>query len=120
MKSKISILVILVFMAGCATVGNQQISSYSITSQIQIGKSTKAEVRSLVGEPTKVNFQENGKEIWEYVYKKAQVKPATFIPYVGLFAGGMTTQGNTLTIMFNDQGIVEKYGTGKIEGESHT
>jgi outer membrane protein assembly factor BamE (lipoprotein component of BamABCDE complex) len=71
-----------------------------------------------VGEPTKVNFQENDKEIWEYVYKKGNVKPASFIPIVGLFAGGANVEGNTLTIMFNKDGVVEKYGTGKTSGES--
>jgi outer membrane protein assembly factor BamE (lipoprotein component of BamABCDE complex) len=112
-------LIAIVFLSSaCATVGNEQISEPEITNQIQIGKSTKADVKALVGEPTKVNFQENGNEIWEYVFKKGQVKPATFIPLVRIFAGGANVEGNTLTIMFNKDGVVEKYGTGKISGES--
>ncbi len=113
--------IIVVFLVGaCATVGNEQISRPETTSQIQIGKSTKADVKALVGEPTKVNYQENGKEIWEYTYKKGSIKPATFIPVVGWFAGGTNVEGNTLTIMFNKDGVVEKFGTGKISGESRT
>ncbi len=117
---KLLTMIICLFFLGCATIGNEQISKSEIISKIEIGKSTKTDMRSLFGEPTKVNFQENGKEIWEYIYKKGQVKPATFIPLVGIFAGGAKIEGNTLTIMFNDKGVVEKYGTGKIEGESHT
>lgn len=120
MKIFAVILAVVLSLSGCATIGNEQISRYETTSKIEIGKSTKADVRALVGEPTKVNFQENGKEIWEYKFSKGHIKPATFIPLVGIFAGGMKVEGNTLTIMFNNAGVVEKYGTGKIEGESHT
>ena len=111
------LLSLLILVSGCASAGNKQITDSSTVSKIEIGKSTKADVKLLVGEPTKVNFKDNGNtEIWEYVYKRGQVRPATFIPVVGWFAGGADVTGSTLTILFNDKGIVQKVGSGKISG----
>jgi len=107
----------LVLMVGCATTGNVQISDPATVSKIEEGKTTKAEVRGLVGEPTKVNFDTSKNEIWEYMYTKASAKPASFIPVVGIFAGGADMSGNTLTILFDKNGVVEKVGSGKTTGE---
>jgi len=107
----------LVLSMGCATVGNVQIADPGTVAKIEEGKSTKADVRALVGEPTKVNFDTNKNEVWEYVLSRASVKPASFIPFVGLFAGGTDMSGNTLTVLFDKNGIVEKAGSGKTTGE---
>jgi outer membrane protein assembly factor BamE (lipoprotein component of BamABCDE complex) len=115
---KISLLIFcLALLAGCATTGNVQISDPATVAKIEPGKTTKAEVRTLVGEPTKVNFDMNKNEVWEYVYTKATAKPATFIPVLNLFAGGADMSGNTLTILFDKNGVVEKVGAGKTTGE---
>jgi len=106
-----------IFISGCTTTGNKQISESGTVAKIEEGKSTKADVKALVGEPTKVNFKDNGNtEEWEYVYKRGQVRPASFIPVVGWFAGGADMTGSTLTILFNNAGIVQKVGSGKISG----
>ncbi len=107
----------LALLIGCATVGNVQISDPGTVSKIEEGKSSKADVRALVGEPTKVNFDTNKNEIWEYIYTKATAKPASFIPVVGIFAGGADMSGNTLTILFDKNGVVERVGSGKTTGE---
>ena len=111
------LLSILFLVSGCASAGNKQISDASTVAKIEEGKSTKADVKALVGEPTKVNYKDNGNtEVWEYVYKRGQVRPATFIPVVGWFAGGADVTGSTLTILFDDKGVVKKVGSGKISG----
>ena len=111
------LLSILIFISGCTTAGNKQISESGTVAKIEEGKSTKADVKALVGEPTKVNFKDNGNtEEWEYVYKRGQVRPASFIPVVGWFAGGADMTGSTLTILFNNAGIVQKVGSGRISG----
>ena len=94
-----------------------QISEPGTVAKIEEGKSTKADVRALVGDPTKVNFDTSKNEIWEYVYTKASAKPASFIPIIGIFAGGADMIGNTLTILFDKNGVVEKVGSGKTTGE---
>jgi outer membrane protein assembly factor BamE (lipoprotein component of BamABCDE complex) len=117
MKMKtISLILFCLAVSACASAGNKQITDTAAVAKIEEGKSTKADVRALVGEPTKVNFRDNNTEVWEYVYTRGQVRPATFVPVVGWFAGGMDTTGSTLTILFNNNGIVQKVGSGKISG----
>jgi outer membrane protein assembly factor BamE (lipoprotein component of BamABCDE complex) len=105
-----------IFFCGCASTGNKQIADTGAVAKIEEGKSTKADVRALVGEPTKVNFRDDNTEVWEYVYTRGQMRPATLIPVVGWFAGGMDTTGSTLTILFNKDNIVHKVGSGRISG----
>jgi outer membrane protein assembly factor BamE (lipoprotein component of BamABCDE complex) len=109
-------LLLFGFFSGCASTGNKQIADVGTVAKIEEGKSTKADVRALVGEPTKVNFRDDNTEVWEYVYKRGQVRPATFIPVVGWFAGGVDATGSTLTILFNKDNIVQKVGSGRISG----
>jgi outer membrane protein assembly factor BamE (lipoprotein component of BamABCDE complex) len=109
-------LSVLLLLCGCATVGNKQIADTGTVAKIEEGKTTKAEVKTLVGEPTKVDFRGDNTEVWKYVYTRGQVRPATFIPVVGWFAGGVDQTGSTLTILFNKNGIVQKVGSGSISG----
>ncbi len=118
MKMKIISLILfcLVIVSACASTGNKQITEVGTIAKIEEGKSTKADVKSLVGEPTKVNFRDDNTEVWEYVYQRGQVRPATFIPVVGWFAGGVDQTGSTLTILFNKDNVVQKVGSGRISG----
>jgi outer membrane protein assembly factor BamE (lipoprotein component of BamABCDE complex) len=117
MKIKtVSLIILCLAVWACASAGNVQISDPGTVARIEEGKSTKADVKALVGEPTKVNFRDDNTEVWEYVYKRGQVRPATFVPVVGWFAGGMDTTGSTLTILFNKDNIVQKVGSGRISG----
>jgi outer membrane protein assembly factor BamE (lipoprotein component of BamABCDE complex) len=112
----LSLILFCLAISACASTGNKQIADTGTVSKIEVGKSTKADVRALVGEPTKVDFRENNTEVWEYAYTRGQMRPATLIPVVGWFAGGMDTTGSTLTIVFNKDNIVQKVGSGKISG----
>jgi outer membrane protein assembly factor BamE (lipoprotein component of BamABCDE complex) len=116
MKKIAYIMLLALALSACASTGNKQITQAGTIAKIEEGRSTKAEVRALVGEPTKVNFQPDRTEVWEYVYSRAQVRPASFVPVVGLFAGGMDVTGRTVTILFNQDGVVEKVGSGSITG----
>ena len=110
------LLSLSILISGCASSGNKQIADNGAVAKIEEGKSTKADVRAFVGQPTKVNFRDDNTEVWEYVYTRGQMRPATLIPVVGWFAGGMDTTGSTLTILFNKDNIVQKVGSGKISG----
>jgi hypothetical protein len=45
-------------------------------------------------------------ESWNYTHIDVDVNGATFIPIVGLFAGGATSKVNSFTVVFDDKGIV--------------
>lgn len=46
------------------------------------------------------------------------VDPVTFIPIVGLFAGGATSNINTFTVSFDEQGIVRHISSMQSQGRS--
>ena len=112
----LSLLGFFLFIFSCASMGNKEITDPAKTSQIKEGETTKAEVLSVLGDPSKVKFTDNNEEVWEYVHTRSTTRPASFIPLVGIFAGGMDAKGQTLTIRFDHTGTVKKVGSGKFTG----
>lgn len=101
----------------CSTVGNPKIEQPAeVAAQIQPGKTTKSEVRALAGEPSKTEFSDTGDETWEYTLMKSQVRGASFIPVIGLFAGGADVQTYSLTVRFRPDGVVKSVGHGETKG----
>ena len=86
-------------------------------SQIKKGVTTRAEVEALLGPPANVFMMPEGKRMMSYSYSSTKAEghatAATYIPYVGMFAGGSKgeaqTRIQTLQIMLNAKGIVEDY-----------
>lgn len=109
-------IIVALMAAGCSSHGNREIADDARVSKIEKGKSTKADVEALVGKPTTVDFTEGGLEKWLYVYTTSQVRGSSFIPVVGIFAGGSDINMDSLTILFTKDGIVENVGRGKSSG----
>lgn len=117
------LLASIVVLSGCATSGNPAVSNEGLISQIKIGVSTKDDVRRLLGQPNVVSrgssaisvigtIQSATSETWNYTYVNVESSPATFIPIVGLFAGSATAQTDSVTVTFDDKGIVQHITTG--------
>jgi outer membrane protein assembly factor BamE (lipoprotein component of BamABCDE complex) len=109
------IVLCVLFLFGCSTVGNSKIADQTVTDQIKVGKTTKGEVREIVGEPNKTSFDGNF-EIWDYMLSKAQLRATSLIPVVGLFVGGTNIQQYTFTVRFDEKGIVQNVGSGQSKG----
>jgi outer membrane protein assembly factor BamE (lipoprotein component of BamABCDE complex) len=60
----------IIFSAGCATVGHD--FPVDQVKQIQIGQTTKEEIRTMFGEPWRVGL-EDGLETWSYGQYKYQM-----------------------------------------------
>ena len=111
---RIFILAILaVFVLGaCASAGNMAIkeeNENSVSSRIVEGKSTKQEVVAAYGQPSSSTFTDGGNEIWTYSYAHAYATGASYIPIIGIFAGGTNIQSKTLVIMFDKANIVVRF-----------
>jgi len=65
------------------------------------GVTTEADVYAALGKPTSVSTS-TGTKILMYYGSQAQVKAATFIPVVGLFAGGSDSKVSMLMLTFKD------------------
>ncbi len=121
-----------VLLSGCVSSGNPDLRKDELVSQIKLGMTTKDEVRKLFGTPTVMSrhsgtpfptlpgYPENSLnyEIWNYTHMDMAVTPITFVPIVGLFAGGANSEMNQLTLTFDDKGIVRGITTGQTRTNS--
>lgn len=125
MRNALTILLSVLLLAsitltsGCWSrhYGARQISVDEAVSKIQKGKSTKADVKGLLGDPGNVFFTGTGDEMWYYFYMTSRIKKSTFIPIVGSFVGGAEGETHTLTVHFGPDGVVKAFGKGKTTTE---
>ncbi|MFW8567034.1 hypothetical protein [Orrella sp. 11846] len=106
---RLIMLGVMIVIAGCATVGTpiteNQLSSF------QEGVTTTNDVIASLGKPFNVLRKSDGTTSMTYVYSEASVHPATFIPIVGVFAGGADTKGTSVILNFDKNGKLIDYIT---------
>ncbi|MDN5942332.1 MAG: hypothetical protein L0H94_10650 [Nitrospira sp.] len=57
-------------------------------------------------------------ESWNYTHMDVEVDGATFIPIVGLFAGGATSNISSFTVTFDDKEVVRHISSTQSTGQS--
>lgn len=117
MMKKLIGAVSLVVMVGCASTGVQV--DQNKLQAFERGVTTRSQIEAALGRPTMVQTMQDGKTTLTYTYANAQVRPATFVPIVGLFAGGTDVQADSVSIFLDAKGRYEatqsttsEYGTG--------
>lgn len=106
----VSILVVAISLAACASSGNGQIQTLNqdrAAAMLVRGKTVKEEVRRELGVATVTQFP-SGQEIWVYQFTDSATR---FVKYVPLL-GRLTSSGTNikeLKILFGKDGVVEKY-----------
>ena len=124
MRKSISIALaasILLF-TGCAfKTGNEQLGAFDkadIEQKIIKSKSTKSDVRTLLGDPNNTDFDAYGFEKWTYKHTRNEVKAASYIPFVNWFAAGTNDTTRTIVVLFDESGVVKNYIDSKAKGET--
>ena len=118
-------------MSGCGiamNAGNSNITKKEKVGKIRVYKSTKAQVRQILGEPGSVMVLDGGKESWSYhhtggsvgnYFSKDGLKQGLSAGTYGLYGGGVGagvssshTRTTILTLKFNSKGVLisKKYG----------
>lgn len=126
-------LMLALLVSGCVSSGNPSVVDQDRISQTKLNTSTKEDVRRILGQPNGVSrhsgsypgfaglppsTSQSNVEVWTYTHINVDVDAATFIPIVGLFAGGATSNINTFTAVFDEQGIVRHISSGQSQGRS--
>lgn len=110
-----------VLFSGCAVKsGNdklQDVTKESVTDMIKNGTSTKSEVRSKLGEPTNIDFMENGLEKWEYNHTRKVDKGINYVPVVNWFVKGTNDTKKILVVLFDGE-VVRNHSFSSSEGET--
>jgi hypothetical protein len=123
----------LSLLVGCVSSGNPKVMDQAHLDQIVLDVSTKADVKRVLGQPNSQSQQSGSyatipgsppvpgltdAETWSYSHLSVDVDGATFIPIVGLFAGGATSHLNTFTVVFDQAGIVRHISSTQSQGRS--
>ncbi len=118
MNKLLSILVLslgVLTFSGCSTMhwGTEKIENNTLVQQLEADKSSKEDVYLQLGQPHDVFYvDENnageGESVWYYYNITSEERGQTFIPIVGLFAGGRNWEGSRIKIFFDAQDKVER------------
>ena len=106
---QIAILSALV-LAACSMVPEnspQRETQESINQKISKGRTTKAEVKAMFGEPGSTTTKERGGEEWRY--KMSSPASTVKIPGFERFFGSGTEKDKSLLVDFDRRGIVTNY-----------
>jgi len=69
--------------------------------QFQKGATTYDQVVAALGDPTSVSTASDGKKAAVYSYAQSKIRPESFIPYVGLVAGGADVKSTAVVFRFD-------------------
>jgi hypothetical protein len=121
----------LLLASGCVSSGNPSVVDQDRIGQIKLNISTKADVRQVLGKPNDISRHSGSYsplpglppspaltnvEVWNYTYDNVDVNAANFI--VGLFTGGTSSNINTFTVVYDEQGIVRHISSTQSAGRS--
>jgi outer membrane protein assembly factor BamE (lipoprotein component of BamABCDE complex) len=104
---KKSIILIVLLLAGCATVGTK--IDQSKVDQIKDGVTTRAQLDEWFGQPNQQSLGDGNQTILTYSYVHSQASGASYVPVVNLFAGGTNTNQQVLMIAVDKNGIVVRH-----------
>ena len=116
MKTRYALVLFATVLAisGCASHGNRSIAratQENVGANVEIGKTTKADVKLAYGSPLTVGFTDSGNEIWRYAFARGRAN---------WFTGNITTQGKELVFFFDKAGIVRNYSFTDPQVETRT
>jgi hypothetical protein len=96
-----------VALGGCATVGNRQLDDVGNYLSLHEQQSTKDDVFGTFGQPHDVRAAD-GSVVW--VYYKLHTRPSawTYVPFVGMAAGGSAREMTCAYFAFDAAGVLQK------------
>ena len=59
---------VLLMISGCVSAGTKAITDAGVVSQIEVGKSTRADVAALLGYPITASYGDQEEETWHYTW----------------------------------------------------
>jgi hypothetical protein len=107
--NRICVVIAILAVAGCYS-GGVKVTEKQIQA-FKPGVTTYAQVVKDLGPPTTVTAKSDGTRSATYTYVMAKAKAASFIPVVGIFAGGADTRTTNTTFNFDKAGTLIDFST---------
>jgi hypothetical protein len=109
-KSFILIFILsAISFSSCATnVGNPNVNDFGKLLEMEKSVSTKSDVYDSFGQPHDVDYIANNESMWTYFHSKMTMSGATFVPFIGLVAGGSNADTSIMDFYFDNSGVYQK------------
>ena len=85
-------------------------------SQIEVGKSTQADVAALLGYPITASFGGQGEETWYHTRVTMYPTAFQFVPVVKAFTPSLSETNRELAVTFSQDGTVKSLGVNQLTG----
>jgi hypothetical protein len=118
-----ALIVIFLSLAGCTAAGDRLSGltgseNFGLTypahlESVRIGQTTKEEVRKIFGQPKDLQVSSGAhgdQESWAYAQADPSISPLQYVPILGVLALSPDQRGNSFSISFSDEDIVESVG----------
>ncbi len=76
-------------------------------AQFQVGVATVEDVEAKLGKPISISASSDGTKVLAYGSVHARPKAISFVPIVGLFAAGATSESTTIVLVFGPDGLLK-------------
>ena len=117
MKKAIIAAFLMLGLSACATSGTMVTEQQ--TSSFEEGVTTESEIREVLGEPTTVYTSKKERTLI-YTGIKYRTKAATYVPVVGLFAGGSDAQSTSVNFKIGPDGVLEEMSRSETNVDTST
>jgi outer membrane protein assembly factor BamE (lipoprotein component of BamABCDE complex) len=109
-RLKLLTVSVLLVVSACVSAGTKAITDAGAVSQIEVGKSTRAEVAALLGYPITASYGDQGEETWHYTCITTYPKPTAFVPVVKAVTPSLGETTRALAVTFSPSGTVKSLG----------
>ena len=89
-----------------------------VVSQIEVGKSTQADVAALLGYPITASYGGQGEETWHYTWITIYPTAFAFVPVVKAVAPSLGETTREFAVTFSRDGTVKSLGVNQPRQES--
>jgi outer membrane protein assembly factor BamE (lipoprotein component of BamABCDE complex) len=99
-------------LVGCASKGNESLrkeTEVSIGTKLTEGKTTKVEVRKMLGSPLKTSFTDGGLEISTYEFDNVTSDAINYVPVLNWLGSSASGTKKELVILFDKSNVVQRY-----------
>lgn len=99
-------------LIGCASKGNESLrkeTELSIGTKLTEGKTTKTEVRKMLGSPLKTSFTDGGLEISTYEFDNVTSDAINYVPVLNWLGSSASGTKKELVILFDKANVVQRY-----------
>ena len=107
---KLLTVLTLLLISACVSAGTKAITDAGCVSQIEVGKSTRADVAALLGYPITASYGGQGEETWHYTWITAYPTAFAFVPVVKAVTPSLGATTRELSVTFSRDGTVKSLG----------